>query len=140
MFSTASFHTFRNRSVCASKIICSNAVLLFGGYDREQMNVALLPEIAKVLPAGTSTKTVAHYAKNIRSGKFSKFDFGPRENLAVYGREEPPEYKLEKVTVPVTTYWGQDDGFTAEEVRNWSNYASSISFPHLVPSRITRDY
>ena len=68
------------------KIICSNAVLIFGGYDREQLNVTLLPEIAKIWPAGASTKMVAHYGKNVRSGKFSKFDFGPAENLEVYGQ------------------------------------------------------
>ena len=98
------------------KIICSNAVLIFGGYDKEQLNVTLLPEIAKIWPAGASTKMVAHYGKNVRSGKFSKFDFGPAENLEVYGQEEPPEYKLEKVTVPVATYRGLNDMATPEEV------------------------
>ena len=68
-------------------------------------------------PAGASTKMIAHYAKNVRSGKFSKFDYGPSENLEVYGQDEPPEYMLERVTVPVATYRGLNDFYTPEEVR-----------------------
>ena len=36
----------------ALKVVCSNSFLIFTGYDREQLNVTLLPEIAKVWPAG----------------------------------------------------------------------------------------
>ena len=98
------------------KIVCSNSFLIFTGYDREQLNVTLLPEMAKVWPAGASTKMAAQYAQSMRSGKFSKFDYGLRENLEVYGQEEPPEYNLEMVTVPVATYWGLNDFYAPEEV------------------------
>ena len=105
------------REGIALKIVCSNSFLIFTGYDREQLNVTLLPEIAKIWPAGASTKMIAHYAKNARSGKFSKFDYGISENLEVYGQEEPPEYNLEMVTVPVATYRGLNDFYTPEDVR-----------------------
>ena len=71
----------------------------------------------KVSPAGASTKMVAQYAQNIKSRKFRKFDYGLRENLEVYGQEEPPEYKVEMVTVPIATYRGLSDFATPEEVR-----------------------
>ena len=70
----------------------------------------------KVSPAGASTKMVAQYAQNMKSGKFRKFDYGRRENLEVYGQEEPPKYKVELVTVPITTYRGLSDFATPEEV------------------------
>ena len=59
---------------------------------------------------------VAQYAQNMKSGKFRKFDYGRRENLEVYGQEEPPKYKVELVTVPITTYRGLSDFATPEEV------------------------
>ena len=71
----------------------------------------------KVSPAGASTKMVAQYAQNIKSGKFRKFDYGRRDNLEVYGQEEPPEYKVEMVSVPIATYRGLSDFATPEEVR-----------------------
>ena len=114
------------------KIVCSNSFLIFTGYDREQLNVTLLPEMAKVWPAGASTKMAAQYAQSMRSGKFSKFDYGLRENLEVYGQEEPPEYNLEMVTVPVATYWGLNDFYAPEEVKIYIWY-----FVHITACKIS---
>ena len=42
--------------------------------------------------------------------EFRAYNFPtPEENLAVYGRQDPPEYKLEEVTCPVLLFWGQKD-------------------------------
>ena len=42
--------------------------------------------------------------------EFRAYNFPtPEENLAVYGRKETPEYKLEEVTCPVLLFWGQKD-------------------------------
>ena len=30
-------------------------------------------------------------------------------NMEKYGQEEPPEYKIEKVTAPVAAYWSEND-------------------------------
>ena len=64
----------------------------------------------------SSRRTMLHFYKNIKSDSFRKFDYGPRGNMEVYGRVEPPRYMLEKVTVPVATYRGSGDQLTAQEV------------------------
>lgn len=52
----------------AEKIICENTVFIFCGFDAAQFNSTLLPVIIGHTPAGTSTKTVIHYAQEINSG------------------------------------------------------------------------
>lgn len=60
--------------------------------------------------AGTSTKTVVHYAQEIQeSGKFQNFDYGEEENIKRYGSSEPPAYHLENVSAPVALFYAQND-------------------------------
>ena len=54
----------------------------------------------------------------------------PEENRAAYGREEPPEYKLEEVTCPVLLYWGQGDWLA--QPRGVARIADQL--PNLVDS------
>ena len=59
-------------------------------------------------PAGTSSRTVLHFAQGVQSGRwevirtlerntfhrFREFDFGnEEENMDEYGTPEPPEYR-----------------------------------------------
>ena len=49
---------------------------------------------------------------SVNTQVFRAYDFPtPEENVAMYGREEPPEYKLEEVTCPVLLFWGQKHFF-----------------------------
>ena len=59
--------------------------------------------------AGTSTNTVVHYAQEINSKKFTHFDFGTDGNIDKYGQEEPPEFLIENIKVPVASYWSLND-------------------------------
>ncbi|CAD0205237.1 unnamed protein product [Chrysodeixis includens] len=61
-------------------------------------------------PAGTSLRNMARYGQSMRSKRFQKFDYGREQNLVVYGREEPPEYNLSAVTVPLVCLYGRNDG------------------------------
>ena len=46
------------------------------------------------------------FGQGVNAQKFLAYNFPtPEENLAAYGREEPPEYKLEKVTYPVLVFF-----------------------------------
>ena len=70
----------------------------------------LLEEIVAHEPSGTSSRNIHHFGQGVNTQVFRAYDFPtPEENLAVYGREEPPEYKLEEVTCPVLLFWGQKD-------------------------------
>lgn len=51
------------------------------------------------------------------SGKFRQFDYGEMGNLKHYGQITPPDYRLEKVDVPVAIYYGSHDWCATPEVR-----------------------
>lgn len=67
-------------------------------------------------PAGSSTKQFVHFAQEIKSEKFRKFDFGFMKNMMVYGSFGPPEYDLRKISVPITMFYGVSDILSSEEV------------------------
>jgi len=97
----------RNESLCS---IPENIIFTIAGFDEPQMNITLLPSILAHTPAGTSSRTVLHFAQGIQSDQFQKFDFGDEEqNLLHHGSIEPPIYHLEAVTCPVALMWGEND-------------------------------
>jgi hypothetical protein len=46
-------------------------------------------------PGGTSTKNVMHWIQIYRTQVLAEYDYGKKQNLQIYGRETPPEYKVE---------------------------------------------
>ena len=50
------------------------------------------------------------------TGKFRKFDYGVADNVEKYGQEQPPEYNLSNVSVPVDLYYGTDDIISTPQV------------------------
>ena len=70
-------------------------------------------------PGGTSTRNVWHYAQEINSGKFCKFDYDSMvQNWLHYRSFSPPEYDLKKVDVPVALIWSDNDWLADPKVRN----------------------
>jgi lysosomal acid lipase/cholesteryl ester hydrolase len=51
--------------------MCANQLFLMGGFNSEQMNRTMLPEIMKNIPAGSSVKQVTKLPK-----KYNHFIFG----------------------------------------------------------------
>lgn len=78
---------------------------------------ALTPEILGHLPAGTSVRTIVHYAQGVTSGNFQKYDFGLERNMIEYGLETPPAYDWSKMTAPVALYWAQNDWLGVPSVK-----------------------
>ncbi|XP_029707753.2 lipase 3 [Aedes albopictus] len=94
----------------AEKYICENTVFVLCGFDKEQYNATLMPVIFGHTPAGTSTKTVVHYAQEIHdSGNFQQFDYGETENQRRYGQALPPSYNLDQITTPVALFYANND-------------------------------
>lgn len=94
----------------AEKFICENTVFVICGFDKQQYNATLMPVIFAHTPAGTSTKTVVHYAQEIHErGNFQNFDYGTDENMRRYGTNEPPTYNLQNITAPIALFYAQND-------------------------------
>ncbi|XP_058058207.1 lipase 3-like [Anopheles bellator] len=94
----------------AEKYICENTVFVLCGFDREQYNATLMPVIFGHTPAGTSTKTVVHYAQEIHNeGNFQLFDYGESENQRRYGHTTPPAYNLDNISTPIALFYANND-------------------------------
>lgn len=89
--------------------LCVDAYFLAYGDDSERLNKTLLPVYMAHLLAGTSTKSVDHYAQIIRSGKFQEFDYGPVKNMEHYGQSKPADYNVKNITAPISLYYGTGD-------------------------------
>lgn len=57
-----------------------------------------------------------HYSQEFLSGHFRKYDYGFIGNLAKYGKLEPPDYEIEKITTPVVLFYSQNDLFAHIDV------------------------
>ncbi|KAG5676534.1 hypothetical protein PVAND_006360 [Polypedilum vanderplanki] len=89
--------------------VCANALFLLCGYDSIQFNRTLFSQIAQYTPAGASVDQLVHYAQEINSGKFQMFDYGILKNFVKYHGKSPPSYQLDKISVQIFLYYGDND-------------------------------
>jgi len=94
-----------------SEKLCTNVLFLITGYDSEQLNTTMLPTIMENIPAGSSTKQLLHYGQLVVAGRsrFRMYDYGWISNMFKYKQLTPPDYDLNKVTVPVHLVYGEND-------------------------------
>lgn len=87
------------------------------GVESHLLNKSMLSFYIDHLPAGCSTQSFVHYTQLKISGNdtFSRYDWGPEENLERYGQATPPEIDLTKVTAPTVLYVGDSDTVACEE-------------------------
>jgi len=105
--------------------------VLFDMSGVPQATQELLEEIVAHEPSGTSSRNIHHFGQAVNTQEFCAYNFPtPEENLAAYGSEEPPKYKLEEVTCPVLLFWGQKDWMA--QPRGVAAIAARL--PHLIDS------
>jgi pimeloyl-ACP methyl ester carboxylesterase len=104
---------------------CDSIIQSVVGSAPHNFNTSRIHVYISQTPAGTSVKTMTHYAQNIRAHTFRRFDYGCEcsrdlplslcssricKNKAVYGTMEPPPYDLNKMRYPRTSlYQGEQD-------------------------------
>ncbi|CAG5051606.1 unnamed protein product [Parnassius apollo] len=115
--------------------ICKNIIFQLCGENEKQCNETLLPVFVSHYGDGTSWKTVLHFAQEIvASNKFQQFDFGPPNNQRMYGNDQPPEYDLRKITLPINLFWAQNDLLSSEkDVKMLLEKLPSTTHAYLVP-------
>jgi lysosomal acid lipase/cholesteryl ester hydrolase len=91
------------------KGLCANVLFILCGYNSAQLNATMMPIIMGHTPAGSSVRSLVHYAQGVNNGAFRQYNHGKEKNLERYGQEVPPDYDLSKVTAPVALYWGEND-------------------------------
>ncbi|KAJ8680379.1 hypothetical protein QAD02_016166 [Eretmocerus hayati] len=90
--------------------ICFDIIFYLVGYNPVQFDRDLLPDIlSHNILAGISTKTLAHYAQEANTGKFSYYDYGKFSNRQIYKNIDPPDFDISKIQVPIGILWSQND-------------------------------
>lgn len=93
---------------------CSYFLMLAMGVDYAQFNETLTPLFARHFLAGSSVKSIEHYAQLLNKGGFFKYDYNnPMVNFKKYGTYSPPEYKVSNINCKVALYYSLNDQLTS---------------------------
>mmetsp|Transcript_67401 Transcript_67401/g.161661 ORF Transcript_67401/g.161661 Transcript_67401/m.161661 type:complete len:411 (+) Transcript_67401:59-1291(+) len=99
--------------------LCKITVDIICGVSSEDSDAAIT-NVSAHFPAGTSMKSLDHYAQLISDGGFRDYDYGASGNRKVYGSDTPPSFNLSSAAeVPVALFIGGNDdlGDVADEER-----------------------
>ncbi|KFM74947.1 Gastric triacylglycerol lipase, partial [Stegodyphus mimosarum] len=118
------------------RFICEDIMFLFFGTDLKELNETRMAVYSAHTPAGTSTKSIVHFAQMVNSKKFLKYDYGKKGNQLNYNQPTPPEYDVLKITTPVALIWSLNDkladptdvGLLQKKLRSIVS-SSCVSFP-----------
>lgn len=115
--------------------ICENSIFMLCGHDEKEFNRTLLPIILGHSPAGASSKTLVHYAQEISNvGKFQQFDYGIQGNIKAYGTLAPPEYSLNRITLPIALFSAENDWLASDaDVANLAVKIPNLIEHYIVP-------
>lgn len=99
---------------------CENIFFLLSGSDPANFNEEMVPLITTHTPAGTSTYTIFHYMQEYSTAeRYTRMDWGTKQNMEEYGQPTPPPYNLTTVTAPVVLYWGENDWLASPKDVTW---------------------
>jgi hypothetical protein len=72
-------------------------------------------------PLGIAVNELIQISQYGLSGNFQKFDYGTDANMEKYGQERPPQYDLNRFTLPTFFFSGKRDSFLSAKVFNEVN-------------------
>lgn len=94
---------------------CSKTMNFLCGYNKgeEELDTRILPTYIDHVAHSISIKQVLHYIQLSKSGTFSQFDYGSK-NQKIYNSSSPPQYPLQNVKTPIFIYAGSCDMIVSE--------------------------
>ncbi|XP_019594074.2 lipase member M [Rhinolophus sinicus] len=115
--------------------ICSNIILLLGGFNTNNMNMSRANVYVAHTPAGTSVQNILHWSQAVNSGELRGFDWGSEtKNLEKSNQPTPVRYNVRDVTVP-TAMWtgGQDWLSNPEDVKTLLAEMNNLIYHKNIP-------
>ncbi|XP_063697757.1 lipase 1-like [Culicoides brevitarsis] len=107
------------RSVCGNSQlsrVCANMMVNMIGQPAENVDKKqLLAFLFKLVGDNSSLKQFTHYVQMMRSAKFQMYDYGTEENIKIYQSDDPTEYNLTQITVPMTIWRAEHDPLSTEK-------------------------
>lgn len=77
----------------------------------------LIPISISQHPRSYPWKLFYHYVQQFMAeGRFQMYDYGPLNNIKLYGTEIPPEYPINKIITPTFLIYSDDDSIATTEV------------------------
>ncbi|KAH8244282.1 hypothetical protein KR026_005432, partial [Drosophila bipectinata] len=115
---------------------CTYFLFELMGVDYQQYNSSLTPLFLGHTPAGSSTKSVEHYAQQIHSGGFYKFNYhNVWENRRRHGSDLPTQYTVASIDCKVALYYGKNDRFTSvKDVQRLRDALPNVVHENLLKS------
>ncbi|XP_058154819.1 lipase member M [Dasypus novemcinctus] len=96
--------------------ICSNIMLLMGGFNTNNLNMSRANVYVAHTPAGTSVQNILHWSQVLNSGELQAFDWGSEtKNLEKGNKPTPIRYKVRDMTVPTAMWTGGEDWLSSPE-------------------------
>lgn len=98
-------------SICGRRrnyFLCSKLLFSILGNNRYQITKEVYPVIVGHSSAGVSLKNFVYWGQIAENG-FREYDYGKEKNLKIYGRETPPEFNLNKVTMDLVLLCSEND-------------------------------
>ncbi|XP_032087573.1 lipase member M-like [Thamnophis elegans] len=116
---------------CRSKIynrLCANFISLIGGDNQKNLNLSRTDVYLSYFPDSTSIQNILHWGQIYKTGQFRAFDYGDG-NKERYDQDEPPSYKVERITVPISIWYGERDTLvTPDSVKALINRLRSVVY------------
>ncbi|XP_058044131.1 lipase member M-like isoform X3 [Ahaetulla prasina] len=79
-------------------------------------------------PDSTSVQNILHWGQIYKTGQFRAFDYGDG-NKERYNQDEPPSYNVERITVPISIWYGENDLLvTPDNVKALINQLHSVVY------------
>ncbi|EDW03608.1 GH10414 [Drosophila grimshawi] len=116
---------------------CTFLIMKLAGVDYRQLNSTTIQIYIGHFPAGGSVKSFDHYAQQINSGGFFKYNYrSVAKNRRAYGSAKPPAYELGNVDCKVALYYGKNDLLAAvKDVRRLRNELPNVVHDELLTYR-----
>ncbi|XP_028585517.2 gastric triacylglycerol lipase-like isoform X1 [Podarcis muralis] len=95
--------------------ICGNLLFMLCGFNEKNLNLSRIDVYAAQVPSGTSVQNIIHWKQSILAGKLQAYDYGLFDNLARYGKVEPPEYNIRNMNVTTIVWSSGKDWLSGPE-------------------------
>ncbi|KJE94109.1 lysosomal acid lipase/cholesteryl ester hydrolase [Capsaspora owczarzaki ATCC 30864] len=107
---TATLHKLLPAICIPVPSLCEDGIFLIAGFDQADYNVTRQPVYMAHFPSSTSTKNMIHWAQDVRTDKFQRYDYGTAAaNRQHYGTDTPPQYNVTNIRAPMVVFAGGHD-------------------------------
>ncbi|XP_068957873.1 lipase member M-like isoform X2 [Petaurus breviceps papuanus] len=122
--------------------LCSNIILLLGGFNTNNLNMSRANVYVAHTPAGTSVQNILHWSQSVNSGELRAYDWGSEtKNLEKCNQPTPVRYHIKDMTVPIAMWSGGQDWLAdPDDVRILLTQVTNLVYHKNIPEWAHTDF